>query len=164
MKPGGYKPPMIGSFEDIGKDVAHEVTKAPVDIGGKILESLTGSSSSKRQHQGGDGSTWEGGGAVLSNKPDGALGAIEETKDVKVKKAIARAALEQLAGHSEKPAPSIFEEQQKEEQEKKMIQKEQAKNEAFAAVPHMSSKKRRGDLYGIKGKSSMERSKNVRQD
>lgn len=153
------RPPIIGSFEDIGKDVAREVTKAPVDIAGKVLESLTGGSSVKGQKQATTGAGNEG-----TKKPDGALGAMEETNDKKVKKAIARAALEQLAGHAQKEMPSIFEEKQKEEQQKKQVDQEQAKKAAFAEMPKMSSKKRRGDLYGIKGKSSTEMSKNVRQD
>jgi len=155
----GHRPPIIGSFEDIGKDVAHEVAKAPVDIAGKILESLTGGSSVKGQKQ-----TPATGGESQTKKPDGALGAMEQTDDMKVKKAIARAALEQLAGHAEQKPSSVFEEKQKEEQQKKQAEQEQAKKSAFAEMPKMSSKKRRGDLYGIKGKSSTEMSKNVRQD
>lgn len=154
-----HRPVMIGSFEDIGRDVAHEVIKAPTDIGEKVLESLTGGSSTKGQHQ-----TIPNGEAAKGQKSDGALGAMEETKDVKVKKAIARAALEQLAGHTEQKPMSVFEEKQKEEQEKKQFEKEQAKKATFAEVPKVASKKRRGDLYGIKGKSSTEMSKNVRQD
>ncbi|KKS81229.1 MAG: hypothetical protein UV58_C0025G0006 [Candidatus Wolfebacteria bacterium GW2011_GWC1_43_10] len=86
MKQAVPRPPIIGSFEDIGKDVAREVTKAPTDIGEKILESLTGSTGTSKQQ----------------NKPqqqDGALGKMEETKDQQVKKSIARAALQQ---HGEK--------------------------------------------------------------
>lgn len=159
MKQGGYKPPIIGSFEDIGKDVSREVVKAPSDIGGKILESLTGGSSTKGQKQ-----TSAASGETAAKKPDGALGAMEETSDMKVKKAIARAALEQLAGKSEKPRPSLFEEQQKELKEKKEMMKQEEKQAAFAEMPRMSSKKRRGDLYGMKGKTSSEMSKNIRQD
>ncbi|MFH0749663.1 MAG: hypothetical protein V1917_01950 [Candidatus Gottesmanbacteria bacterium] len=158
----GFKPPMIGSFEDIGKDVVREVVKAPIDIAGKILESLTGTSSGKGQ-QHGSGKQQEGG-VEMSKKPDGALGAMEETNDVKVKRAIARAALEQFASKGEKPPVSVWEEKQKKEQEKKEMVKKQAEQSAFAKMPKMSSKKRRGDLYGIKGKSSTEMSKNVRQD
>ncbi|KKS78495.1 MAG: hypothetical protein UV52_C0039G0001, partial [Parcubacteria group bacterium GW2011_GWD1_42_9] len=49
MKQAVPRPPIIGSFEDIGKDVAREVTKAPTDIGEKILESLTGSTGTSKQ-------------------------------------------------------------------------------------------------------------------
>jgi len=150
---------MLGSFEDIGKDVIKQTVQAPVDIAGKVLESLTGGSSVKGQKQ-----VQSGAEDVGAKKSDGALGAMEQTDDMKVKKAIARAALEQLAGHSEQKPPSVFEEKKKEEQEKKQTEQEQAKKAALAEVPKMSSKKRRGDLYGIKGKSSTEMSKNVRQD
>lgn len=154
----GHRLPIVGSFEDIGKDVVHQAVQAPVDIAGKVLESLTGGSA-KGQKQ-----PMQSGGESQAKKPDGALGAMEETNDMKVKKAIARAALEQLAGHTEQKPTSIFEEKQKEEQQKKQAEATQAKKAAFSEMPKMSSKKRRGDLYGIKGKSSTEMSKNVRQD
>ena len=159
MAPPKTRPPIIGSFEDIGKDVVHEVAKAPTDIAGKILESLTGGSSVKGQKQ--VQSDVED---VGIKKSDGALGAMEQTDDKNVKKSIARAALEQLAGHKEQKPSSVFEAKQKEEQQKKQAEQEEAKKMAFAEMPKMSSKKRRGDLYGIKGKSSTEMSKNVRQD
>ena len=159
MAPPKTRPPIIGSFEDIGKDVVREVAKAPTDIAGKVLESLTGGSSVKGQKQ-----ATSGVGDAGTKTPDGALGAMEQTDDKNVKKAIARAALEQLAGSQEQKPSSVFEEKQKEEQQKKQAEQEQAKKAAFAEVPKMSSKKRRGDLYGIKGKSSTEMSKNVRQD
>lgn len=155
-----HHPPLLGSFEDIGRDVAHEVIKAPTDIGEKVLESLVGGSSTKGQKQ----VTPSGESVRKGQKQDGALGAMEETSDIKVKKAIARAALEQLAGHTEQKPLSVFEEKQREEQEIKKQEKEQQKKTAFAEVPKIATKKRRGDLYGIKGKSSTEMSKNVRQD
>ena len=155
----GRRPPIIGSFEDIGKDVVREATKAPTDIAGKVLESLTGGSSVKGQKQ-----QNSNGGESQVKQSDGALGAMEQTDDKNVKKAIARAALEQLAGHTEQKPASVFEEKKKEEQQKKQADQEEAKKAAFAEMPKMSSKKRRGDLYGIKGKSSTEMSKNVRQD
>ena len=155
----GRRPPIIGSFEDIGKDVVHEVAKAPTDIAGKVLESLTGGSSVKGQKQ-----PSAVGGESQVKKPDGALGAMEQTDDKNVKKAIARAALEQLAGRTEQKPSSVFEEKQKEADEKKKAEQAQDKKAAFEQMPKMSSKKRRGDLYGIKGKSSTEMSKNVRQD
>ena len=40
---------IIGSFEEIGKDVVREVAKAPTDIAGKALESLGTSSGQKGQ-------------------------------------------------------------------------------------------------------------------
>ncbi len=150
---------MIGSFEDIGKDVVRETVKAPVEIAGKVLESLTGGSSMKGQKQAAASSGGEG-----TKKPDGALGALEETNEKKVRKAIARAALEQLAGNAGQKQPPIFEEKQKEAEQKKQTEEAVAKKAAFAEVPNVVSKKRRGDLYGIKGKSSTEMSKNVRQD
>ncbi len=150
MKQAVPRPPIIGSFEDIGKDVAREVTKAPTDIGEKILESLTGSTGTSKQQ----------------NKPqqqDGALGKMEETKDEQVKKSIARAALQQLATPRGQEPPE-YEQKKKEEQEKKEMEKKQKEKIAMQELPKMSAKKRRGDLYGIQGKSSSEKRRNVRQD
>jgi len=150
MKQAVPRPPIIGSFEDIGKDVAREVTKAPTDIGEKILESLTGSTGTSKQQ----------------NKPqqqDGALGKMEETKDQQVKKYIARAALQQLATPRGQEQPE-YEQKKKEEEQKKNMEKKQKEKIAAQELPKMSSKKRRGDLYGIQGKSSSEKSRNVRQD
>lgn len=156
----GYKPPIIGSFEDIGKDVASEAAKVPTDVAGKILESLTGAPAAKGQKT---PQTNEKQGTTNA-KPDGALGAMEQTSDMKVKRAIARAALEQLAGKGEEKALSVWEEKEREKKEQKKVQEKQDKEKAFAELPHLSFVKRRGDLYGIKGKSSSETSKNVRQD
>jgi hypothetical protein len=144
------RPPILGSFEDIGKDVASEIAKVPTDIGGKILESLTGATGTKGQQ------------GQQQKKPDGALGKMEETKDTQVKKSIARAALQQLATPKQHES-TPYEEKQKEEQKKKEAEKQQ-KQQASQELPRMSSKKRRGDLYGIQGKASSEKSRNVRQD
>ncbi len=151
MKQALPRPPIIGSFEDIGKDIVSETVKAPTDIGEKILESLTGSSGTNKQQ------------GKQQQKQDGALGKMEETNDQKAKKSIARAALAQLATpKGQEPKP--FEQKQKEEEQKKEMDKKQKEKIAMQELPKMSSKKRRGDLYGIQGKSSSEKSRNVRQD
>lgn len=147
---GTVKSPILGSFEDIGKDIVSEAAKVPTEIGGKILESLTGTTGAKGQTQ-------------QKQKQDGALGKMEETNDQKVKKSIARSALQQLATPKQKE-PTPYEQQQKEEKEKKEMEKKQQEKVALQELPRMSSKKRRGDLYGIQGKSSSEKSRNVRQD
>jgi len=150
---GTYKPPILGSFEDIGKDIAREVVKAPADIGQKIVESLTGTTSQKGQQ----------GQKPQQQKPEGPLGELDETNDQQVKKSIARAALQQLATPGRPVEPSYEQKKQEVEQRKIMEQKQKEKS-ASQELPRMSSKKRRGDLYGVKGKSSTEMSKNVRQD
>lgn len=149
---GTFKPPILGSFEDIGKDVVSEAAKVPADIGGKILESLTGTTGSKGQQS-----------QQQQKQPEGALGKIEQTNDQQIKKSIARAALQQLATPKQQEQ-TPFEQQQKEQEQKKEMEKKQQEKAAMQELPRMSAKKRRGDLYGIKGKSSTEMSKNVRQD
>lgn len=130
MKQQTRKSPILGSFEDIGKDIVGEAVKAPTDIAGKILESLTGSTSAK---------------------------------GAQINKSIARAALQQLATPKQQE-PSVFEKQTQEQKEKKEVEKKQQKKVAMQELRKMSSKKRRGDLYGIQGKTSSEKSRNVRQD
>ncbi len=136
-----FRPPIIGSFEDIGKDIASEAVKAPVDIGEKILESLTGSSGTKGQQ------------GQQQQKPE----------EAKINKSIARAALVQLATPKQQE-PTPYEQREKEDREKKELEKREKKKIAMQELPKMSTKKRRGDLYGIQGKSSSEKSRNVRQD
>ena len=136
MAPPKIHRPIIGSFEDIGKDVVSEVVKAPTDIGEKILESLTGSTGTNKQQQN------------IPKQQDGAL---------------ARAALQELATPKQQE-PTPFEQQQKEDARKKELEKREKEKIAMQELPKMSTKKRRGDLYGIQGKSSSEKSRNVRQD
>ena len=88
---------------------------------------------------------------------------MEETKYRQMKKAIARAALQQLADPVKKE-PTDFEKKTKEEAEKKEMEKKQKEQAAIQELPKMSTKKRRGDLYGIQGRVSSEKSRNVRQD
>lgn len=150
---------IIGSFEDIGKDIAREAVKVPKDIVGKALESL-GTSSQKGQK----GNPM---GAQSKVKPhEGALGELEQTKDVKVKQQIAREALAQIAGNPKKQKePTVAEIHEKEKQEKNEKEaKQNATAQKMAPIASGGSKPKRGNLYGVKQKSSSEMSKNVRQD
>ena len=83
----GVAKQIIGSFEDIGKDIAHEVAKVPVDIAGKALESL-GTSSQKGQKGNQMNPTGD-----ATKKPEGALAQLDQTTDQKIKQSIAREAL-----------------------------------------------------------------------
>jgi hypothetical protein len=154
----GVAKQIIGSFEDIGKDIAHEVVKVPTDIAGKALESL-GTSSQKGQK----GNQAVAGKADMTKKSEGALGQLDQTKDQKAKQAIAREALAQLAGNQKQKEPTVAERIEREKKEKEESAKKQ---QAFqmAPLPAVSTKAKRGNLYGIKQKSSSEMSKNVRQD
>ena len=147
---------IIGSFEDIGKDIVREVTNVPNDIAGKALESL-GTASNKQQ---GQQST-----TSQTAEPQGALKELDSTKDNKVKEAIARAALEQFAGKAKSKEPSVWERQQQEDKEKKDVAARQAAARKLAAPVATPSKRPKGDLYGMKAKrASAEMSRNVRQD
>ncbi len=155
----GVAKQIIGSFEDIGKDIASEVVSVPKDIAGKALESLGTASTTKGQQ----GNTLLAGSADASKpKEEGALGKLNETTDPKIKQAIARAALAQLAGTPTKEK-SVHERQIEEEQKKKE-QKEIDTKAARMQLQPMSTKQKTGNLYGIAQKASSEKSKNARQD
>lgn len=151
---------IIGSFEDIGKDIIKQTVQVPKDIVGKALESI-GTSSSK---QGQQGAVNSGNPKDSRNLESGALGQLEQTKDEKAKKAIARSALEQLAGKSKPKEPSVWEKIQQEVEQKKQ-QQQQAKQQSSQQLQQTKGKRPRGDLYGMKAKkASAEMSRNVRQD
>lgn len=137
---------IIGSFEDIGEKVVQEVKQVPKDVAGKAMESLGVSSSSKTQtsQQQIPGET------KLADQ--GPMGQIDQTKDINIKKAIARAALEQLSGRSKPKEPSIWEQKQQEEAQKKENEKKQAEQASKAQLPKISGKRKAGDLYGVNAK------------
>ena len=141
----GVAKQIIGSFEDIGKDIVHEVAKVPTDIAGKALESL-GTTSQKGQKAN----------TVLPAKP-------AETKEPE-KPRPPREWLAELAGTANKQKePTVQERIEREDAEKKEAAKKQQAQQ-MTPMPTVSSKPKRGNLYGIKQKSSSEMTKNVRQD
>lgn len=133
----GVAKQIIGSFEDIGKDVAREAAKVPTDIAGKALESL-GTSTQKPQKS--------------PNTPR--------------TQSSPRAWLAELAGKTKpQKEPTVQERLEKERQEKNEKETKQAAvAQKMAPLPYMSQKPKPGNLYGIPQKSSSEKSKNVRQD
>jgi hypothetical protein len=147
----GVAKQIIGSFEDIGKDIASEVAKVPTEIAGKALESL-GTSTQKSPTT-----------PTPPKKPEGALGQLDQTKDQKTKRLIAREALAQLAGNQKPKEPTVAERLEHEQEEKKESAKKQQVMQ-MAPLPAVSTKAKRGNLYAIKQKSSSEMSKNARQD
>ncbi len=151
--PGSIVGQIGESFEQIGKDVARETVKAPQDIVGKAMESLGVSGGKKNPKQQ----------ATQSGKPPNQE---EEARSEETKRAIARAALEELTGKKPKEKEmSVWEKIQKEEEEKKQFEKKKKEEAAKQALPKSSSKRPRGDLYGLKAKkASAEMSRNVRQD
>lgn len=149
---------VIGSFEDIGKDIVQEVAKVPKDIAGKALESL-GTNSGKRQGQ--QGST----AAPSYTTKEGPLDQLDKTKDYHVKQTIARAALEQLAGRKPKQKePSVWEKLQMEAEQKKKAATQQQSYAAASLLPQTAAKRPRGDLFGTKAKQTSAERKAVRQD
>lgn len=134
-QPGTILGQITEEFGELGEKIVKETVQAPKDIAGKALESL-GTSSGKRQ-----GST-----------PPQA-------------KTTARAALEQFAGYSPKPKePSVRERLEMEEKQKKEIEAKKAEAVKKAQLPVMTQKPRKGNLYGIGIKQSIEKNRNVRQD
>lgn len=142
----GVAKQIIGSFEDIGKGVARETAKVPADVFGKTLESL-GQSSQKSQQ----------GNPAPQVKP--------ETAVPPEKPVPPRQWLEELAGKNKNREPTVQERLEKQKQEKNEKESKLAvAAQKMAPIVTGSSKPKRGNLYGIKQKSSSEMSKNVRQD
>jgi hypothetical protein len=125
---------IIGSFEDIGKDIARETVKVPTEIVGKALETLGTNPKSPQSPQIPQKSSrqWLAELAGTAKKPP------EPTVQERLEK----------------------EEREKNEKEQRQV----ATAQKMAPLPYMSQKTKPGNLYGIPQKSSSEKSKNVRQD
>lgn len=148
---------IIGSFEDIGKDIVQEIAKVPKDVAGKALESL------------GTGGTKPGQQASTANISDtskeGPLAQLDEMKDKRAKQAIARAALVQFAGGKpQKKEPSVWEKIQMEAEQKKQLATQQQSQAVNSQLPQAAAKRPRGDLFGTKAKQTSAERKAVRQD
>lgn len=145
---------MIGAFTDelgdLGKQIVRETASVPKDISGKALESLGVSSGQKPKQQ-------------TASTPDASK---KELSDQKVNASIARAALAEIAGViPKKKEPSVWEKIQAEAEQKKELGKKQQQQAAAQQLAPVSSKRKRGDLYGMKAKkNTTEVGKNVRQD
>jgi hypothetical protein len=149
---------IISELGQIAKDVGQQATQLPKDIAGKALESL-GTTSKKPTTQTPSTSSSEAG------KPAGAWEQISLEKNEKIRRSIARKALEALIGGAvaRKREPSIWERLQA-EQEQKKDQQQQQQAAASQSLPTSSGKRPRGDLYGSKAKKTATENKNVRQD
>lgn len=158
---GGMPGQIISELGQIAKDVGKQTAQIPKDIAGKALESL-GASGTKTP-----GGTVK----VQTNSPDmapkTAWDKIAVEKDQKVKQAIARRALEELAGGQiqKKREPSIWERLQAEQEQKKQMMSQQTGPGGMSAPLQKSSSKRPvGDLYGAKAKKTATENRNIRQD
>lgn len=154
--PGSILNQIGESFETIAKDVARETVQAPKDIVGTALESLGASSGQKKPKQSASASRQPGEEAAPGTTPSG--------PSEEVKRAIARAALEELSGKSRPKELSVWEKIQKEEEQKKEMEKKQREQAAKQALPQGTSKRPRGDLYGKKAKQTNMENKAKRQD
>ena len=151
---------IIGSFEDIGKDVLRQASNVPKDVLGKALESL-GTSSGKKQQ----GQTHLQLGQEAASKPNTPLDEVAAAKDRKTKQAIARAALQYLAKKPEEREPSIRERLEKEKQQKELMEKKQKEEAEKMKLVEPKSHPRRGNLPGLTRKQTgSETQKNVRAD
>ena len=156
----GSKLGQIGeSFEQIGKDVARETVQAPKDITGKALESLGMSSSTKNPKKQQNNPMQIPGQEAVPQTP-------AEAQSEEMKRAVAHAALEEISGKnkSQQKEPGVWEKLQKEEEEKKEREKQQKELAAKQALPQGTSKRPRGDLYGVKAKKTNVENKGKRQD
>ena len=138
---------IISELGQIAKDVGKQTVQIPKDIAGKALESLGGSS---KKPVGDDTTAWA---------------QIGREKDQKIRRSIARKALEELAGGviQKKREPSIWERLQQ-EQEQKKNQQQQQQTASSQSLPMATSKRPKGDLYGTKAKKTATENRNVRQD
>jgi hypothetical protein len=143
---------IIGELSEIGKQVGGEVTQIPKDIAGIALESLGAKSSKARPVQPGKSNTaWD---------------QIDVEPDKKIKRTMARRALEELVqGSAKRPKePSIWERLQMEADEKKKQETQSKQATASQQLNVPASKRPRGDLYGAKAKQTATENRNVRQD
>lgn len=155
----GVAKQIIGSFEDIGKDIVREAASVPKDVAGKALESLGSSSGQKTQKP------------VQTKTPGisetGPWEQFDALPDKDVKKKMARNALQAFLArlvHTPKE-PTVWEKAQQETEQKKHTQQIQQQEQAAQELPKMQGKPRRGNLYGIGAKKlGSEVGKNVRQD
>lgn len=154
--PGSIIGAMTEELGELGKQIVSETVQAPKDIAGKALESVGLSSGGKKQ-----GQTAK---PMSSAAEPGSQAEADQRHSQELKKAIARQALAELAGGKKRSEPGVWERIQKEEEQKKEAKKQQKAQAAKTNLPQVSSKRKRGDLFGMKAKKAATENKNVRQD
>ncbi len=144
---------------ELGKKVVTETAKAPVDIAGQLFEK---GSNPKATVQPGQESQKE----LAGEKEKTPLDELDQAKDEKVKREMARSALEWIMGKRKKPPkPSVYEEKQAEGEQKKEKTKQQSAVAAWQKLPDTGRAPKRGDFRNIaKKQAGTETSRNVRQD
>ena len=112
------------------------------------MESLGVSSGKKPQQQINSGNPKDS-----RNLDKGPVDQLNAAKDQQAKQAVARAALAQLAGGTQRQKePTVWEKAQQEAEQKKELAKQQQKQATTQQLPAIQSKRKRGDLYGMKAK------------
>lgn len=150
---------ILGSFEDIGKDVVKQGGSVPKDILGKALEAIGSSSGSQSAAVVAKPSE-------LLERPNTPIRELSGAPTEQAKKIIARRALEYLASAPTREQPlSVWERQQKEIEERNKRIHLQQKAQQEQVLQYIVPKKSRGDLYGKNAKrGAVEKGKNIRQD
>ncbi|MFC1646742.1 hypothetical protein ACFL1A_00515 [Patescibacteria group bacterium] len=152
------KSQIIGSFEDIGKDIARETIKVPKDVGQKAMESM-GVSTTKSSSSGANVKKSQE--EKNADRPPDEWDNIDKASESK-KSSFAREALKALVKRSSGKEASVYEKKIKEEEEKKDFIKKQKEKQDKDKLPTMWSKPKKGNIYGIKTKQSpTEKAKNV---
>lgn len=153
--PGAILGQMGESFEQLGKDIVSETVAVPKDIASNAMESLGVSVGGKKKPK-----------TQTQQVPQTPEQQQKQQEDEEIKRAVARRALEEISGKiQQKKEPTVWEKLQQEEEQKKEQEKKKKEQAAMQSLPAVSSKRKRGDLYGMKAKkASAEMSRNVRQD
>lgn len=151
------RPPILGSFEQIGEQVKEEITKLPGDLLGQALESVGIHTGGKKQGQ-------QSSNASQTQDPTSALHQIDNQKDEKIKREIARKALEELTASTRPKELSVWDKLQQEEEQKKQAAEERKKMSQSVALPSSGQRKVPGIKSAVKAKQSSEIGKNAKQD
>lgn len=156
----GVAKKVIGSFEDLAKNVARETAKVPKDVAKTALEGgkKAEKSASIRAFTPGREKTP----GPLTN---GTFKELDSTSDPKVRASFARRALERLARPKQKEL-SVREKMEREEEEKKHVEKLQAIDRERQKLPEIKGKSQRGSAFAAKKqaqkKSGMETKVNIK--
>lgn len=149
---------MIGSFEDIGKDIISNISKLPGDIAGSALESVVGGTGPKPPTPASQ-PVPEG----VSKGPQDAWDVIDQSSGKSAKQAIARSALQALTNRQKKKEPTVWEKIQQEMEQKKQQQNQQKQADS-QQLKMPTSKRSAGDLYGVQAKKTAAENRSKRQD
>lgn len=153
--------PIIGAFEDIGESIVSQVKSIPKDVGQTALESIGLSTGGKKQGQQAIPPPTPG----VTQEAGSSWNQIDQTQDQKIKKDIARNALQELLRPRQQAnEPSIWERMNQEEEQKK-AQKAQQQPQGPIALPSSGARKVPGMKHANKAKQlGSEIGKNARQD